>query len=207
MNDLLSIINDLKHSTTHKKIHQRIQQLKTLDTHSAMELFSELSFCILTANFNAERTITIHKKLQTCFCTETKESLAKKLRTQGYRFPNTRAAYIVKSATKKDILPYIIHTLPHEERREWLVQNIPGIGYKEASHFLRNIGFDNYAIIDVHILDILERYHLIKKPKTLTRKKYKEIEQILRSFATQAHLTLAELDFYLWFLETGKILK
>jgi N-glycosylase/DNA lyase len=207
MNDLPSIITNLKHGNTQKKIHQRIQQFKHIDTHSAEELFSELCFCILTANFNSERTIRIHAKLHPCFSTETKKTLEKKLRAQGYRFPHTRASYIIDAQSKKDILPTIIHTQNHEERRDWLAQHIPGIGYKEASHFLRNIGFDDYAIIDFHILDILEQYHLITKPKTLTTKKYKEIEHILQTLATQTNLTLAELDFYLWYLETGKILK
>ncbi|HIG99338.1 MAG TPA: N-glycosylase/DNA lyase [Thermoplasmata archaeon] len=207
MNDLPSTINNLKHSDTQRKIYQRIQEFKTIDTHSAEELFKELCFCILTANFDSERTIHIHGKLHPCFCTETKKTLSKKLRQHGYRFPNTRATYIVQSIAQKDNLPFIIHTLDHEGRRDWLAENIPGIGYKEASHFLRNIGFDDYAIIDFHILDILERYHLIKKPKTLTVKKYKEIEQVLQTIATQTNLTLAELDLYLWYIETGKILK
>jgi len=101
----------------------------------------------------------------------------------------------------------MIQTLQHEERRAWLVDNIKGLGYKEASHFLRNIGFDDYAIIDFHILDLLERYRLIKKPKTLTTKQYRKIEHVLQKLATKTNLTLAELDLYLWYLETGKILK
>jgi N-glycosylase/DNA lyase len=207
MNDLLSVINDLKHSNTQRKIHRRIQEFKTINTHSAEELFQELSFCILTANCNAERTIHIHSQLSECFCTDTKETLTKKLRQHGYRFPNTRAAFIVESAEKKDILPTMIQTLPHEQRRRWLVDNIKGLGYKEASHFLRNIGYDDYAIIDTHILDILARYHIIKQPKTLTKKNYLKIEGHLQKIARNTQLTLAELDLYLWFLETGKILK
>jgi N-glycosylase/DNA lyase len=207
MNDLLSTINNLKHSTIQTKIQQRIKEFKTIDTHSAEELFKELCFCILTANFNAERSIHIHSHLSEFFCTDTKETLAKKLRQQGYRFPNTRATFIVESAAKKDKLPIIIQTLQHEERRAWLVENIKGLGYKEASHFLRNIGYDDYAIIDFHILDLLERYHHIKRPKTLTKKKYIEIEGRLQKIARHTHLTLAELDLYLWYLETGKILK
>jgi N-glycosylase/DNA lyase len=207
MNDLLSVINDLKHSNTQRKIHRRIQEFKTIDTHSAEELFQELSFCILTANCNAERTIHIHSQLSECFCTDTKETLAKKLRQHGYRFPNTRAAFIVESAAKKDILPIMIQTLPHEQRRRWLVDNIKGLGYKESSHFLRNIGYDDYAIIDTHILDILARYRIIRQTKTLTKKNYLKIEGYLQKIARQTKLTLAELDLYLWFLETGKILK
>jgi len=207
MNDLLTSIKDLKYSSIQTKIQQRIQEFKSIDTHSAEELFQELCFCILTANFNAERSIHIHSQLSEYFCTDTKETLAKKLKQQGYRFPNTRAAFIAESAAKKDNLPTIIQTLKREERRTWLVDNIKGLGYKEASHFLRNIGFDDYAIIDSHILDLLERYHLITQTKTLTKKKYIEIEDCLQKIAQHTKLTLAELDLYLWFLETGKILK
>jgi N-glycosylase/DNA lyase len=207
MKELIDIIEHLKHSSVQKEIQKRIQEFKHIDTHSAQELFNELCFCILTANFSAERSIQIHSALHTCFCTDTTETLAKKLKAHGYRFPNTRAAYIKESAAYKDQLPFIIRKLGRDERRAWLVNNIKGLGEKEASHFLRNIGCDNYAIIDSHILDILERYHLIQRPKTLTAKKYREIESFLQGLATQTCLTLAELDLYLWFLETGKILK
>ncbi|MFX1600424.1 MAG: N-glycosylase, partial [Promethearchaeota archaeon] len=81
------------------------------------------------------------------------------------------------------------------------------IGYKEASHFLRNIGYSNYAIIDFHIIDLLVQYNLIEKPKTLTKTKYLKIEQVLKGIANKLNLNLAELDLYLWYLETGKILK
>ena len=96
-----------------------------------------------------------------------------------------------------------------QEIREWLVKNIKGLGYKEASHFLRNIGFKNIAIIDYHIIDILARYRIIKKPKTrsLTRKRYLEIERVLRELSEKTGLALGELDLYLWFLETGRVLK
>jgi N-glycosylase/DNA lyase len=207
MKDLVTLIQKLQHSSIQTKIQKRIKDFKDVDTSSAEELFKELTFCILTANFNSERTIPLHAALHPYFCTDTKKNLAIKLRAQGYRFPNTRATYITESVVHKKHLPRIIQELERDERRAWLVDNITGLGYKEASHFLRNIGFDDYAIIDFHILDILERYHLIKKPKTLTVKKYREIEAILQQLATQTHLTLAELDLYLWYLETGKILK
>lgn len=207
MNELVATIQHLQHSSIRKTIQQRIQEFKAIDTSSAEELFKELSFCILTANFNSERTIPLHDRLHPCFCTDTKETLATKLRAQGYRFPNTRARYITASVVHKKHLPRVIQELNHNERRAWLVDTIPGLGYKEASHFLRNIGFDDYAIIDFHILDILERYHLIRKPKTLTAKRYRDIEAILRKLAAQTNLSLAELDLYLWYLETGKILK
>ena len=88
-----------------------------------------------------------------------------------------------------------------------MVNNVKGLGYKESSHFLRNIGFDDYAIIDFHIVDVLVNYNLINKPKTITKKKYLEIENVLKRLAKETNLTLAELDLYLWYMETGKILK
>ena len=91
--------------------------------------------------------------------------------------------------------------------REWIINNVNGIGLKESSHFLRNIGFDEYAIIDFHIIDLLVKYDIITKPKTITKNKYLEIEKILGKIAKQTDLTLAELDLYLWYMETGKILK
>ena len=95
---------------------------------------------------------------------------------------------------------------PHIDR-DWLVKNIKGLGYKEASHFLRNIGHENFAIIDFHIIDLLVRYNLVLRPKYLTLAKYFEIENLLRKIAKKSDLTLAELDLYLWYMETGKILK
>lgn len=80
---------------------------------------------------------------------------------------------------------------------------------KEASHFLRNIGFKNYAVIDFHIVDVLVKNDLIEKPKSksLTSKKYLEIEEVLRKLAKETKTNLGELDLYLWYHETGKILK
>ena len=207
MNHLIRNIQRLQNSPIQRTVQQRIQDFKNIDKSSAEELFKELCFCILTANFNAERTIRIHSQLKDCFCSESKEVIAQHLKAHGYRFPNTRAAYITESLPYKNQLPIILNTLGQNERRDWFVHTIKGLGQKESSHFLRNIGFDDYAIIDSHILDLLERNHLIKKPKTLTTKKYKEIETILHGLATQTNLTLAELDLYLWYLETGKILK
>ncbi|MFX1391198.1 MAG: N-glycosylase, partial [Promethearchaeota archaeon] len=64
-----------------------------------------------------------------------------------------------------------------------------------------------YAIIDFHIIDILVSYNLIEKPKTLSKSKYLEIEGVLKDIGRRLKLNLAELDLYLWYLETGKILK
>jgi N-glycosylase/DNA lyase len=113
----------------------------------------------------------------------------------------------VDSLRCKDKLKEITKFHDKKAIREWIVNNVKGLGYKEASHFLRNIGFDDYAIIDFHIVDVLVNHKLIEKPKTITKRKYLEIEEILKNIAKETNLTLAELDLYLWYMETGKILK
>ena len=136
------------------------------------------------------------------------DKLAEELKVLGHRYPKSRAKYIVEARRYIDSLKEIIEKFKDEnELRKWLVENIKGIGYKEASHFLRNIGFSDLAIIDFHIIDILAKYKLIQKPKTLTERKYLEIENLLRRIAKKLSASLAELDLYLWYMETGKILK
>jgi N-glycosylase/DNA lyase len=63
------------------------------------------------------------------------------------------------------------------------------------------------AIIDFHIVDLLVKYDLIEKPKSMTKKKYLEIENVLRQLGRELHLDMAKLDLYLWYKETGKVLK
>ncbi len=207
MKTLLQALRRLQQSDVCTIVQKKISEFKRVDTNSSDDLFNELTFCILTANFSAQRALQIHARLNTCFSTDTAERVAQKLRRCGYRFPATRATYIISAAAQKEKICRAINTLQGDERREWLVSTIDGLGYKEASHFLRNIGYDDYAIVDSHILDLLTRYHLLRRPTTLTKKRYLEAETILRTIATQAHLTVAELDLYLWYMETGTILK
>lgn len=207
MRNLVDKIEHLKQSNISNIINNRIKEFKDINKDSPEELFKELCFCILTANFNAEKCITIQKELEIDFLTLSEEDLALKLSQLGHRFPNHRAKYISDSCKHCNDLKDVIYNFKDEELREWLVENIKGLGYKESSHFLRNIGFDNYAIIDFHIIDILTSYNIIKKPNSLTKKTYIEIENKLKEIAEQTHLTLAELDLYLWYMETGNILK
>ena len=122
MQDILKKIEELKSSKIKKRIDKRIKEFEHIKKE---ELFNELSFCLLTANFDAERAIKIQNEIKDGFLKLTEDELVKKLKQLGYRFPNTRAKYIVEARK---------HTIKSE--REWLVKNIKGIGYKEASHFL-----------------------------------------------------------------------
>jgi len=96
------------------------------------------------------------------------------------------------------------------ERRDWLVREkgIKGLGYKEASHFLRNIGFKGYAILDKHVLKSMAELKIINDPKPPnTRAKYLNLEDKLREFAAAAEIDFDEMDLVLWSIKTGIVLK
>jgi len=206
--DLLEKIEQLKNSEVKKLVDARINEFKELGKKSDNEIFSELCFCILTANFNAERSIKIQNDIKSGFCNLMESQLVEKLRQHGHRFPEARAKYIVEARGHKDSLKELFENFKNETGlREWLAKNVRGLGYKEASHFMRNIGFTGVAIVDFHIIDLLVKYKLIEWTKTLTPKKYLEIENLLREIAKKVNLNLAELDLYLWYIETGKVLK
>jgi N-glycosylase/DNA lyase len=98
----------------------------------------------------------------------------------------------------------------HTERRDWLAQEreIKGLGYKESSHFLRNIGFKDYGILDKHVLRCLSEVGVIESPKPpTTRRRYLESETAMRDFARSVRINFDELDLVLWSMKTGEILK
>ncbi len=206
MQALIQQIESIRNSKIKNLIDWRMSEFKY--KRSDEEIFQELCFCILTANFNAKGGMKIQSMLGNNFLNLTEEKLAEKLKQLGHRFPNSRASYIVEARKHKDeVIKLIKSNTEQKQIREWLVENVKGLGYKESSHFLRNIGFNNLAIIDFHILDILEKNNLIEKPKTLSKAKYLEIEQLIENLSEKINMSLGELDLYLWYLETGKVLK
>lgn len=208
MEKVLELIENLKKSEVKKLIDARIKEFEENGRKPGSEIFKELCFCILTANFDAGKCIKIQNDIGEGFLTLSESQLAERLKESGHRHPNVRSRYIVEAREYKNSLKDVIKFCNNDtELREYLVKNIKGIGYKEASHFLRNIGYKNLAIIDFHIINILTDYGLIEEPKSLTKRKYMEIEGLLKEIAGESGINLAELDLYLWFAETKKILK
>lgn len=179
------------------------------------EIFSELSFCLLTPQSKAQccwdaiRTIT----QENLILKGTEDDIKGKL--HRVRFHNKKARYLVGARTffqtgegisiKKALSDFS----DVYECREWLVKNIKGLGYKEASHFLRNIGLGSrVAILDRHILRNLLHFGVIQKmPASLGRVQYLQLEQKMAEFARKVRIPLAHLDLLLWYKETGEIFK
>ena len=201
MKELILIVEKLKNSDIKEIVDQRMNEFSRIRYKGYNEVFRELVFCILAAGTSAELGIKTVNHLGDTIFTGTKEDIQRKLK-EVYRFHTIRAGYL--DLARKNFRNV---NLDDEDVREQLVKNIKGIGMKEASHFLRNIGFKNYAIIDFHIVDILSKNSLIEKPKIITPKKYLEIEDLLKKLSEKTNTNLGELDLYLWYEETGKILK
>jgi N-glycosylase/DNA lyase len=189
-----------------KEIRNRLKEFKRIEDENL--LFKELCFCILVANTNLEKTLEIWKKIDNGFLKYNKKQLSLKLKSLGYRFYNKRVDYILYNRKLKKIIKENIKELSAFYLREWLVKNLKGIGFKEASHFLRNIGFKDFAILDRHILRFLFKNQIIKEiPSNLSKRKYLEIENKLKNLADKLNIKLSELDFLIFYLETGTLPK
>jgi N-glycosylase/DNA lyase len=191
------------------KVDQRLREFSSFSKKDEKEWFSELCFCLLTANSRAATAIKIQRELRAegfMYCT--REQITDCIIRNKHRFHNNKAKFIVDARKFMDVRDILRNIKGSSAKREWLVENIKGLGYKEASHFLRNTGHFDLAILDRHVLNLLlENGYLREKPKHLDRKKYVEIELILRAIADKLKMSQAELDMYLWYMKAGDVLK
>ena len=163
IDNLLRNIQELKKTDIRKGIQKRLHEFRKLGHGSPDIIFRELCFCLLTANCNAQRCICAQREIGAGFITLGKAELKKKIRRLVCRFYNNKTDYIISARSKIDELMSMLHiTQDGKSARKWLVKNIKGLGMKEASHFLRNIGYSDVTIIDFHIVDLLEKYRLVK---------------------------------------------
>jgi len=197
---LEAIINKLSERID-GKIKNKLREFEENENLNKEGRFLELCFCILVANSSMEKTFHVWKKIGDDFLKLSKGELSKRLKELGYRFYNKRAEYIIEARNKIDLLEEILKMNNEFEIRERLIENFKGIGWKEASHFLRNLGYKNFAIIDRHVLKTLKGFGIIEDiPRALNRKNYLGIEDKLREIAKELNMSLAELDFYLFYL-------
>ncbi|MEJ5338251.1 MAG: N-glycosylase/DNA lyase [Aquificaceae bacterium] len=178
------------------------------------DIFSELCFCLLTANSSA----LIGIKLQSTIGTEgfrelSLEELEKLIASAGHRFARQRAERIVRARERFErVMEVIVDACDGKTVRELLSDTcskykVEGFGLKEASHFLRNIGFEDVAIVDRHIFRYLKEKSLIPDYRTMTRKVYLEAEKRLEEICKILGMSQAELDLYIFYHKTGKVLK
>lgn len=201
---------ELKSKYRHLKSNIR-NRLKDFSRVPLSEYFYELVYCLLTPQssaMNADKVITFLKERKFKYRKMDPEPILR--RKDCYiRFHKNKSRYLIDV---KRQFPLIAEQLASgkssEELRLWLVKNVKGLGWKESSHFLRNIGYRNLAILDRHILRNLLRIGVLHSlPKTLTPRKYLQIEEKFRNFSKKIKIPMDELDLLFWSMETGNILK
>lgn len=170
------------------------------------DLFLELCFCISTPGSKAENASkVINKGKRELLIYGSEKDVANHLK--GFvRFHNNKACYIVKARKFIDMLG----NLPKDpvEARKFLVDNIDGLGMKEASHFLRNIGYRNICIVDRHVTSCLCDLKVLQDNKTPSSKKqYIEVENKMKDYSKEVGIDSDELDLVFWSSRTGKIIK
>ena len=212
-NNISKKINQKKHKEIlkiHKEIKTGIEKAikgyKKAWEGTEQEIFAEMAFC------NAWKAIT--NIVENGLLYEGKaEEIVEFLNI--VRFKNNKSRYLVelrelmtreRKLQPKKILSEIGDTF---EKRKWILKNVKGMGLKEANHVLRNLGFgENIAILDRHILRNLEALNVIDEiPKTITEKKYYEIEEKMREYSDFSKIRMDELDLVLWYKEAGEIFK
>ncbi|WP_338601568.1 N-glycosylase/DNA lyase [Sulfolobus tengchongensis] len=206
---LRSLVQDPK---VRVRVLERVEEFKLNNSADEKVWFRELVLCLLTANSSF---ISAFKAL-TCLGDKiyygTEDEIRSILKSCKYRFYNLKAKYIIMARQdvygklKREIKP--IADFDQQLAREILLK-IKGIGMKEASHFLRNVGYFDLAIIDRHVVDFMIRIGAIGKlnAKHLSKKHYMLFEEILRSIASNLNISLGVLDLFIWYHETNTIVK
>ena len=198
-----------------EKIECRLDEFSEIGKNaSPEELFAELAFCILTPQSKAklcwEAILSMQEK--NILLKGTKEEINKEL--QKVRFKNKKTEYLFEARNKffygnNSIYSNIKKIKSPLKLREYLVKNVRGLGWKEASHFLRNIGLGaDIAILDRHIIRNLVKLGTLKEyPKNLSEKKYKEIEEKMKKLSKNLGICMDTLDHVFWAKETGEVFK
>lgn len=204
------------HRQRRPEIRRRLREFRAIWKHgSDADIWREMVFCFFTGGCSARMGLRSIEAVRRLIDNGSHEELTQAL-LGVHRYPNARSRYIVAS---RDFLTTdcgmrlrkrIGGIRDHLERRDWLVKEkgIKGLGYKEASHFLRNIGFSGYGILDKHVLNCLFELKIIDDPKPPnTRARYLSIESELKGFSEQLGIDFDEMDLVLWSIKTGEILK
>ena len=170
------------------------------------QIFRELSFCILSSGVGpriaGQCVSTIGEKL----ADGKKDELLERIGAI-HKYAENASRYIVftREYLRREhgfLLKSLVSSFEDRvERRDFFAKNpgVKGLGYMQASHFLRNLGFSGYAILDRNNLASLSELGITGETKyPLTRKRYLETENAMAEAAYELGISLDELDLLLW---------
>lgn len=192
------------------EIRKRLKEFESFRDSSDKEIFEEVAYCVFAANSSAEMATTALKLLKPVLHSGSLEDYQKTVHKK-VRFYNIRSKYLFDNRQvieqHNNFLKHL-ESLNHHERRLFIKDNFKGFGMKESSHFLRNIGFKGYCIIDKHVLNLMTEFSVLKSatpPKNV--EEYLKIENKIIEFANKNNFDVDELDLALWSFKTGKVMR
>ncbi len=130
-----------------------------------------------------------------------------KVGARGIPFWRSRSAQLLGSAAalyagrRKGLKSILLRIGDPERVRSEFVSTLPGMGMKQASHFLQNIGFSrDLAIIDTHLLSfIIEDLMLIRfESHGVSERMYMDLERRVQRMAAANGFSLRQLDRAIW---------
>lgn len=202
------------------EIQSRLDEFKQLQNSSEARIFRELVFVLLTSQTEAKKAWKAAKELEKTdyLLKGSEENIAQVLRENEIQYEENKSQYIVENREK---LSQPTLTNPEKElklkdrinpdnlqkTREELVEDLKGIGYKGASHFLRNIGYgDKFAILSGHTITSMNELGItVERPSN--REEYLETEQKFRELSEDLDIPVPELDLLLWSIKTGEVFR
>ena len=201
-------VRNLVNSSFSVAIEEKAGEFSRFRNAGSREIFVELCFCLLTANTSAEMGIRTQEAIGLDnFMGMGQPELRDALKATRYRFYNLRSKFIADARWIADELPDLINAKDTFETREYLVENIKGLGYKESSHFLRNVGVFDFAILDKHIVRMIRKENPGLSMNVASRKNYLMNEEVILEMASEMGLKPGILDLYMWKIATGKLIK
>jgi N-glycosylase/DNA lyase len=205
------VLDELSH---HYAMHKDAIRTRLLEFKSVppSEYFFELAYCLLTPQSSAAHAeLAVAQLREVGFHTQNIDpEPILRCKLNYIRFHRTKTKRLLQMKEQySDIAQKLAEPATAFDNREWLVMHVMGLGYKEATHFLRNIGKnDGLAILDRHILRTLKRLGIIRViPKSMNKKHYFEIEKQFQRLADGIGIALDELDLVIWSMGTGEIRK
>ena len=127
-------------------------------------------------------------------------------RPRRYRFPVAKASQLAKASEtirkqSETLIDFLEEFDDVGELREWMVRNVPGLGPKQSSMFLRNAGITlDLAVLDRHVLEYMRVIGLLEREKYMpsTLRAYQATETVLRCHANELGYYVGILDWAIW---------
>lgn len=201
------------------RIQNRLSEFKQIPKE---KYFYELCFCLCTPQSKAANALIVQNTLESLNFQQNEintDTIAEILRKkENYiRFHNQKSKRIVNLKTYFYKIEEVLKSSNDNYlKRDKIQELVNGFGYKEAGHFMRNIGYENLAILDRHILKNLKNAGAFDNfsanstnaiPKISSKSQYHSVEKIFLEFADKVGISIDELDLLFWAYENGDIIK